>query len=170
MVPTYDMYSPTARHQSSTYALTQNYGHHQTYSQYTDNINFNPCGVMDNGMNNNYQQNLPSSWPIYTVSPSNNPSRQHVLLEDWMPLTTSPNNYQTQNVMHFSTDNTQTFHLQRNIGDVGPADYSLTSSEHMRIQEKLEPSSETHEHPVNLIQAEPGQKTNIELCTQTTNG
>ncbi|KAG8182628.1 hypothetical protein JTE90_009991 [Oedothorax gibbosus] len=142
MIPSYDMFSPTVRHQLSAYGLSQNYGHQTAYSQYAaDNINFNSCGgpaMVESGpANGTYQQNLHNSFSLYAF---NNPShhRQHVVVEDWaLPQTTSsPCSYQTQSSGIQFPDNVHPFQVP------SPADYS--SPGHMRVQEKLEPGLE---HP-----------------------
>lgn len=125
--------SPPNGQQPSTYGLSQNYDP-QTFNQYTDGFNsYNVPSIIENGT---YPQNLPNPWSLYTVSTNNQP--RSVLVEDWMHLTTSPCNYQSQGIMQFPDNNT-TYQYQRNGTDSLPADYSVPNPGHVRVQEKIEP-------------------------------
>lgn len=148
MIPSYEMFSPTVRHQISAYGLSQNYGHQTSYSQYAAD-NFNSCGGPGAGMvesgTSNYQQNLHNSFSLYAFSAAaSNPSnRQHVVVEDWTAMpqqTASPCSYQNQGGGIQFPDSA--YHFPPPRSEVSPADYSLQSPGHMRVQEKLEPGLE----------------------------
>ncbi|KAF8767409.1 homeobox protein CDX-1-like isoform X2 [Argiope bruennichi] len=149
MVSTYEMFSPSTRHQAA-YGLSQNYGHQTTYAQYTDSINFNSCNAQSIMENSSYPQNFHNSWSLYAVSANNQPRSHMVPLDEWMPLTTNPCSYQGQGIVQFPADSNTAYHYQRNGSEMSPADYSLQSPGHMRVQEKIEQgvvSTEPLENP-----------------------